>query len=132
MTKIKPCSTCPFRKDTTNYGRLDYLQDLFFGVFIKGAINHTCHKTDPNADGYINHSVRKKSVCWGFVSVCLKSGATIENEDATSEMAESEINHNMIDGSETFDSIVEFFKHHLSLYGFENNEAKNHKHNGAD
>lgn len=117
MKKIKPCATCPFRKDTANYGRIDYLQDVFVGVFIRKSIRHTCHKTDPKADGYVNHTPTKRSVCWGFVSTDLKSNARTENVDAFIEMSAMNIDHSMIDGSETFDSIHDFFAHHFSKYG---------------
>jgi hypothetical protein len=49
---VKPCSTCPFVIGSTNHGSPDWLKDVL-GLAIHNKGKHTCHRSDPKADGYI-------------------------------------------------------------------------------
>lgn len=66
----KPCSTCPFREGTTNYGAIDWLQDVMIGIK-SGQMTHTCHKTDPAADGYVRGD--QVQHCSGYLGMLKKS-----------------------------------------------------------
>lgn len=50
---MKPCNTCPFLKNSGNFGSIEWLEDVFRLVVKKQTDMHTCHKTDPNADGFV-------------------------------------------------------------------------------
>lgn len=54
---MNPCKTCPFLKDSKNYGSVDWLEDVFH-LLQRENTSHTCHSTDPIADGYIGGNKR--------------------------------------------------------------------------
>lgn len=58
-----PCNDCPFVKDNPKLGSPDWLGDVIRGHRRPG-FSHTCHKTDPNADGFTG--AKKTLPCRGF------------------------------------------------------------------
>lgn len=54
---MNPCKTCPFLKESKNYGSVDWLRDVF-NLLKEGNLNHSCHTTDPIADGYVGGEKR--------------------------------------------------------------------------
>jgi hypothetical protein len=67
---MKPCNDCPFKKSTPLRGSPDWAQDVFKivrRVGLKG-ISHSCHKTDPEADGYVKGQRRE---CAGITLMML-------------------------------------------------------------
>lgn len=59
---MKTCNDCPFMIETKSIGNVDWLKDVLH-LAIHNSNNHTCHKTDPNADGYIGG---EKRICNGI------------------------------------------------------------------
>ena len=59
---MRPCKTCPFLIETKNFGRIDWIEEVFFLVR-NGVVGHSCHVTDEKADGYIGG---KKRACDGL------------------------------------------------------------------
>lgn len=63
----KPCSDCPFKKDSPLAGSPDWLEDILNYRKENRYFEHSCHKTDPNADGYSGG--KKKLECAGHLQV---------------------------------------------------------------
>ena len=63
---MKPCNDCPFYKKSPLVGSPDWLTDVFNGSLRRDGFKHTCHKTDPNADGYVGGKTRK---CVGYLTM---------------------------------------------------------------
>lgn len=59
----KPCSDCPFVIKNELKGAPDWLADVFYGHTLNASFRHTCHKTDPDADGYVRGEAKS---CVGF------------------------------------------------------------------
>lgn len=89
------CKTCPFRKKAKIIGSREYLIDVF-GLLYHGSLKHSCHRTDPKADGYVGGETKQ---CLGILKVA--------DNDA------GEKNHN------------DFFSNWLDFLQFHKSEGKN-------
>lgn len=58
-----PCNDCPFVKENPKLGSPEWLGDVIMGHRGPG-FSHTCHKTDPKADGFVGG--KTKLLCAGF------------------------------------------------------------------
>lgn len=70
----KACDTCPFRKDVPLDGSPEWLMDVIKGLKRKN-LQHTCHKSDPEADGYVGGP--RKQHCVGFLGLMKNEGLCI-------------------------------------------------------
>ena len=59
----KPCNDCPFVKKTPLQGSPEWLKDVLKYHRENQFFTHSCHKTDPNADGY--NGAKKTVGCAG-------------------------------------------------------------------
>lgn len=64
---MKPCSDCPFKISSPLGGSPDWLKDVMSLSIIDKYFRHTCHKTDPKADGY--SGAKKVTECAGHVQM---------------------------------------------------------------
>lgn len=62
----KPCSTCPFVKNSQNEGAPDWFNDVIYGI-MGGSLVHSCHRTDPKADGFVG--TEEVQHCVGFLGM---------------------------------------------------------------
>src|SRR5262249_11379171 len=60
----KPCETCPFRSDIPLDGAPAWVNDILKGAG-KGTLQHSCHRSDPKADGY--KGAKKTQHCIGYL-----------------------------------------------------------------
>lgn len=63
----KPCKDCPFIKKNPMKGSPEWLSDVFHAHRKNPFFRHTCHKTDPNADGYEGR--KKVRECYGHITM---------------------------------------------------------------
>lgn len=63
----KPCDDCPFVKKNPLNGSPEWLADVIKFMKANKYFTHTCHKTDPNADGY--NGSKKVVECAGHLRV---------------------------------------------------------------
>lgn len=96
MTEVNPiqpvaCSTCPFRKKAKIIGARDYLIDVA-RMLLHKRVNHSCHRTDPEADGYVGG---EKKQCLGILKV-------LDNEIGDKKH------------KDFFNNFMDFFKYHKS------------------
>lgn len=87
----EPCNTCPFRRHTENTGVIDWAYDVYRMIRMS-KFSHTCHKTDPNADGYVR----------GEAQQCAGIGLVNANDACGRHVFK-----------DMFASWREFFEHHL-------------------
>jgi len=74
---MKPCNTCPFLTDSTNFGCREWVIDVA-RLYVHGKTEaHTCHKTDPNADGYVKGDGEKKCDGIKMIGINDKTGVHI-------------------------------------------------------
>jgi len=66
VTTSKPCSDCPFVVSTPLSGSVEWLEDVFKATMPEGSMMHSCHKTDPRADGYVRGKAR---MCSGYIQM---------------------------------------------------------------
>lgn len=64
---MNPCSDCPFKKPFKENGSIEWIEDVMERHQKDQFFAHTCHKTDPKADGYIGRG--KKRLCAGAVQI---------------------------------------------------------------
>lgn len=91
---MRPCGDCPFMKSSPLAGSPDWLRDILEYHVKDQYFEHTCHKTDPKADGYVGG---KKRECKGHLFVIMnehdktpgKSGVY----DSIEQMAKTYMDH---------------------------------------
>lgn len=66
---MKPCNNCPFMKSSPLDGAPDWLREVLELHAADEYFTHTCHKTDPNADGYSGKS--KVRECAGHLTIMM-------------------------------------------------------------
>ena len=64
----KPCKECPFVKATSLAGAPDWLEDVMKLGMTGKDFTHSCHITDPDADGFRGG---KKRECTGHVHMIM-------------------------------------------------------------
>lgn len=91
----KPCDDCPFITSSPLEGSPEWLEDVLVNHAKDEFFRHTCHKTDPKADGY--KGSRKVRYCSGHISVMMNS---LDNTpglggvyDSVEQMAKTYIEH---------------------------------------
>lgn len=104
----KPCKTCPFLIGTENIGASDWLVDVIIGVKREN-LDHSCHRTDPRADGY---KAGEPSHCWGFLGMMKNKSNTCISSKASLEIVNGDLDWEDIPTEGIFKSIPELIKHH--------------------
>lgn len=66
---MKPCGDCPFMKNSPLNGSVEWMEDVFNFYRADKFFKHTCHKTDPKADGY--NGAKKVMECAGHVQIMM-------------------------------------------------------------
>lgn len=66
---MKACNDCPFMKSSPLSGAPDWLTDVLKMTAKDEYFRHTCHKTDPNADGY--NGAKKIRECAGHLMMMM-------------------------------------------------------------
>lgn len=64
---MKHCSDCPFVRKNPLNGSPEWLRDVLTLSEKNPYFTHTCHKTDPNADGFVGGS--KVVECKGHLQI---------------------------------------------------------------
>lgn len=88
----KPCDSCPFRSDIPLIGAPDWAQDVLQGVR-RGNLAHSCHKTDPKADGF--KGTGKTYHCMGFLGM-MKNMDQVTGSEAILAMARGDLDWSAI------------------------------------
>lgn len=109
---MKACNSCPFLKGTENLGAVDWLQDVMAGIK-RQCLSHSCHKTDPKADGYVGHKVGKGSVCVGFLGMMKKTKFVCIDPDIIRRVIDGSFDFADVPTDDCFQSLGEFAVHHL-------------------
>src|SRR5262245_42241140 len=63
----RPCSDCPFRVDTPHHEGIATGLTELYGCMEMGTAAHSCHKTDPAADGFSPSYQGPIQHCAGFM-----------------------------------------------------------------
>jgi hypothetical protein len=71
--RVRPCDDCPFRKDVPPEDGIGGNIPSMFADIDMGRFTHTCHKTDPRADGFIPTHEGPIQHCAGAIIMMLKS-----------------------------------------------------------
>ncbi len=108
----KPCETCPFRKDIPLDGAPDWALDVLRG-FDRGNISHTCHKSDPNADGF--KGGKRKQHCIGILGMMKKMDTCISAE-AISAMVTGDLDWGEVPTDNCWNSVKEMCFAYLEKY----------------
>lgn len=66
---MKACKDCPFKRSSELLGSPEWLTDVFKFSKQFEFFPHTCHKTDPKADGY--KGAKKVRECAGHVQMLM-------------------------------------------------------------
>lgn len=110
--KTRACNTCPFRKNCKTIGAADWLSDVVRGL-IHGNFHHSCHKTDPKADGYVGHKEGKESICMGIVGMMKAFNGSITDSRVVHAIAQKKLTFEDISTKDLFQNPEEMFMHHF-------------------
>ncbi len=66
---LKPCNDCPFLKRSPLNGSPEWLTEILELGLKNPFFEHSCHKTDPKADGYKKGG--KKKECSGYIQMLM-------------------------------------------------------------
>lgn len=66
---MKACKDCPFKRSSPLNGSPEWLKDVLELNAKDPFFHHTCHKTDPKADGYVGGE--KVMECGGHVQMMM-------------------------------------------------------------
>lgn len=113
---MKPCNSCPFRKNTKNFGSPEWLIDVMRGIKKKN-ISYSCHKTDPKADGYVGHKEGKDSVCMGIVGMIKKATNVCFDSRIILALIKGNIDWDSVETDEVFDTPEMFIDYHMKSMG---------------
>ena len=108
---MKPCRTCPFLENSENYGNSDWFIDVCEQLE-KEQLTHSCHRTDPRADGYVNHKDGKDSICWGAVGMLKAEKNSCQDSRVMMMLVEGTIDWGNVETKDCFKSVKSFLKHH--------------------
>jgi hypothetical protein len=102
----KPCNECPFLKSTPLVGAPDWLGDVMKMSQENPFFEHSCHQTDPKADGF--KGSKKTHECKGRIKMLLNEFDRTPGKGGVYEsvkvLAETYFVHWI--GKEKFDEIV--------------------------
>lgn len=74
---MKPCNDCPFIVKTPLAGSPDWALDVLLRYKTQSlGFKHTCHKTDPVADGFVGGKAVRQ--CAGFARIKTNEAAGIQ------------------------------------------------------
>lgn len=108
-----PCSDCPFGKNAPFHsGIIADLEKLLYGL-AKGDIIHTCHKTDPRADGFIATS-KNVQHCGGLLQMMARD-ASLCGSAQLHALATEQWDGKVHEPRRVFKSIRELIIHYASL-----------------
>ena len=65
---MKACNECPFYRKNKLEGSPEWLKDILWFNRTNPDFSHTCHKTDPKADGYVGGKTRE---CVGHITMMM-------------------------------------------------------------
>lgn len=106
------CRTCPFRSDIPLVGRGDWLLDVIKG-FKTENLSHSCHATDPAADGYLG--ARKKQHCIGILGM-MKNMDTCISQDAIHALVEGSLDWEKVPTKNIWKDLNEMARAYVALY----------------
>lgn len=109
----KPCTTCPFRKDIPLDGAPDWVLDVLRG-FHQGNLSHSCHNTDPKADGY--KGGKRKQHCIGILGVMKNMGNSCISGDAAHALVTGELDWGKVPTEQCWGHIREMGAAYVKLY----------------
>lgn len=109
----KPCETCPFRKDIPLDGAPDWALDVLKG-FVRGALSHSCHKTDPNADGF--KGGKRKQHCIGILGVMKNMGNICISGEAAHALVTGELDWDKVPTENCWKDIREMAGAYVEKY----------------
>jgi hypothetical protein len=109
----KPCATCPFRKDIPLDGAPDWATDVLLG-FRRGNLSHTCHKSDPKADGYVGG--KRKQHCIGMLGMMKNMGNICISPDAGHALVTGELDWATVPTSNCWQSLKEMMFAYLKKF----------------
>jgi hypothetical protein len=93
-SQMKACSDCPFMRSSPLVGATDWLEDVIKRNHMDQYFEHSCHKTDPNADGYIGG---KKRECKGHLQIIMNKSDKTPGKggvyNSINELAETYFKH---------------------------------------
>lgn len=67
--KKAPCNECPFMKSTPLTGSTEWVADILKMEKENLYFSHSCHKTDPKADGFLGTKERRE--CAGHIRILM-------------------------------------------------------------
>lgn len=110
----KQCADCPFHKRSPLNGSADWFVDVMRG-WKNDNLDHTCHVTDPKADGYKGGT---KKQCIGFLGL-QKIEDHVVSQEALSAMATGELEWCAVstDGIYRFEEMVLAYAKKYKLFG---------------
>lgn len=108
----KPCDSCPFRKDVPLIGAPDWVLDVAKGFAAK-SLSHSCHKSDPNADGFVGG--KRKQHCIGILGV-MKNMGDCYSHDAIMALVRGELEWESVPTENCWGDIKEMLKAYLEKY----------------
>ncbi len=106
--KHRACSTCPFVRGTTNIGSAEWLREII-EMFKGPSGSHTCHRSDPQADGYIAGQPHQ---CVGFLALTRNEGDKLATPDAYLAYVNGDIDPGSLPQDECFSTALEMIEHH--------------------
>jgi len=108
----KPCDSCPFLKTVPLDGAPDWALDVARGFWAK-SITHSCHKSDPNADGFVG--VKRTQHCIGILGV-MKNTGNIYSQDAVRALVTGELDWDKVPTESCWDSPKQMMAAYLNKY----------------
>lgn len=108
----KPCDSCPFRSDIPLIGAPDWAMDVLQGIR-SGNLAHSCHKTDPKADGFKN--TKKTQHCMGFLGL-MKNMGEFGGSDTIVAMVRGDLNWDAVPTEGLWKSTEEMMLAYLCKY----------------
>lgn len=108
----KPCDSCPFRSDIPLVGAPDWAHDVLTGIR-RGNLAHSCHKTDPKADGF--KGTKKTYHCMGFLGL-MKNMDQTPGSDAVMAMVRGQLDWDAIPTDGVWKSMDEMMFAYLRKY----------------
>lgn len=108
----KPCDSCPFRSDIPLDGAPDWAMDVLQGIR-RGNLKHSCHKTDPHADGF--KGTKKIQHCMGFLGL-MKNMDQIPGSDVIAALAQGRLDWDAIPTEGIWQSMEEMMLAYVCKY----------------